>query len=114
MKFYHYLIYVISFKSFSQKINYLDYHVSINKAEELFFMEKKTDSSLFYYEKAFTEFDFIFVKDLINASQIAAFTNKPYQKYIIRGFDYGLKLSHLENYPLFKNDLFKLKTNKKI
>ena len=43
-------------------------------------MEDKAASSLFYYDKAFKEYDFIFVKDLINASQIAVYSNKPYQK----------------------------------
>jgi hypothetical protein len=99
---------MISFNSFSQRANYIGYHVYINKAEEMFFMKQKSDSALFYYDKAFKEYDeFIFVKDLINAAQISVFSNKPYLKYIEKGFLYGLKLSHLDNYPL----LSKIKTD---
>lgn len=108
-----YLLLIVSFNSFSQKTNYIDYHITINKAEELFFLEQKTDSALFYYDKAFKEYDFIFVKDLVNAAQIAIFSNKPYQKYIERGFYYGLKLSHLDNFPLFNDVIINLKNQKK-
>lgn len=111
--YFFFLILSISIYSFSQKTNYLDYHISINKAEELFFIEQKTDSALFYYDKAFKEYDFIFVKDLVNAAQIAIFSNKPYQKYIEKGFFYGLKLSHLNNFPLFNDVLSDLKSQKK-
>src|SRR6188472_4413618 len=102
--YFFYLLLIVSFKSFSQKTNYIDYHITINKAEELFFLEQKTDSALFYYDKAFKEYDFIFVKDLVNAAQIAIFSNKPYQKYLERGFYYGLKPSHLDNFPLFNKE----------
>ena len=86
---------------FCQTKDYIEYHKSINKAEEFFFMEEKADSALFYYDRVFAGYDFIFVKDLVNAAQIAAFSGRPYLKYIEQGFEQGLKLSHLKNYPLF-------------
>ena len=49
--------------SFAQELkkDYTDYHTEINKAETLFFMENKTDSALYYYDKVFKSYDFIFV-----------------------------------------------------
>jgi len=94
--------------AFSQKPDYCIYHGYINTAEKLFFIDNNVDSSLYYYEKAFNSFEFIFVKDLVNAAQIAYYSNKPYKKYIVQGFDFGLKLSHLSSINLFKpvyNDL---------
>lgn len=87
---------------FSQKPNYVEYHKYINTAEKCFFLDNNADSCLFYYNQAFKSFDFIFVKDLVNAAQVAFFCNKPYKEYIIRGFDYGLKISHLSTIELFK------------
>lgn len=99
---------------FSQKSDYIDYHKDINKAEQLFFIENKTDSALFYYDRVFTNYDFIFVKDLVNAAQIAIFSKKAYRKYIERGFSQGLKLSHLKNYPLFAKVYSSLLKDKKL
>lgn len=90
---------------FAQNRDYINYHKNINKAEVLFFMENKTDSALFHYEKVFKDYDFIFVKDLVNAAQIAVFAKKPYRKYIEQGFEQGLKLSHLNQFKLFENVL---------
>nr|WP_315146733.1 hypothetical protein [uncultured Flavobacterium sp.] len=92
---------ILTTSLFAQNRDYIGYHKNINKAEALFFMENKTDSALFYYEKVFKDYDFIFVKDLVNAAQIAVYSKKPYRKYIEQGFEQGLKLSHLENFPLF-------------
>lgn len=88
---------------FSQQQDYVSYHISINKAEELFFMKNNADSALYHYDNVFKDYDFIFVKDLVNAAQIAIFSKKPYRKYLERGFEQGLKLIHLKNYPLFAN-----------
>lgn len=105
---------IVGLNCFSQKINYIDYHKDINKAEELFFMENKTDSALYYYDKVFAKYDFIFVKDLANAAQIAFFTKKPYLKYIEQGFEQGLKTDHLKRYSLFKFIYPKLLEDKKL
>ncbi|WP_459212008.1 hypothetical protein [Aquimarina rhabdastrellae] len=108
MKVYSIIIFFYLFITFSfaQEQNYTHYHKEINKAEELFFVQQKTDSALYYYDKVFKTYDFIFLKDLINAAQIAVYTKKPYKKYIEKGFEQGLKISHLQNYPLF-NDYYK-------
>ena len=100
--------------TFSQTKDYTQYHLQINKAETLFFMENKVDSSLYYYDKVFSEYDFIFVKDLVNAAQIAYFSKKSYQKYIEQGFEQGLKISHLKNYPIFKKVYSSLLKDKKL
>ena len=45
---YFLLILFINLKTFSQNSNYFIYHKLINKAEECFFVEQKTDSAIFY------------------------------------------------------------------
>ncbi len=110
------LFFILSHFSFAQthKQNYSQYHRKINKAETLFFIEKKVDSALYYYDNVFTAYDFIFVKDLINAAQIAAYSKKPYQKYIEQGFEQGLKISHLKEYPLLNKFYTTAPKNKKL
>lgn len=94
--------------------NYINYHKKINRAETLFFMQGKVDSSLTLYDEVFEKYDFIFVKDLVNAAQIAHFKDKPYKKYLKRGFEFGLKIGHLKNYPLFDDVFQKLKDSKEL
>ncbi len=94
--------------------DYSNYHMSINKAEELFFVHKQVDSALYYYDQVFNDYDFIFVKDLINAAQIAAFSNRPYQHYIEQGFEHGLKINHLKEYQLLKKIYTNSSKNKKL
>ncbi|HOY06417.1 MAG TPA: hypothetical protein PLO67_13495 [Saprospiraceae bacterium] len=92
-----------------QEMDYSVYHRAINNAERCFFIENQSDSCLAYYDNAFGAFDFVFVKDLVNAAQIAFFSKKPFEKYLIRGFELGLKPEHLERIPLFRpvyNDLY--------
>lgn len=100
--------------AYSQKIDYRDYHLNINKAEELFFMQQKVDSCLYYYDNVFSTYDFIFVKDLVNAAQIALFSKKPYKKYIEQAFTQGLKLETIEKYALFKKVIPTLKKDKRL
>ena len=102
---YFFLFFGFTSLLFAQNKDYISYHKNINKAEVLFFMERKTDSALFYYEKVFKDYDFIFVKDLVNAAQIAVYSKKPYRKYIEQGFEQGLKLSHLDKFKLFDSIL---------
>ena len=108
------LLFLFAVKCFSQDQDYTLYHTNINKAEEFFFMKDNADSALYHYDKVFSDFDFIFIKDLVNAAQIAIYTNKPYLKYIEQGFEQGLKLSHLRKYPLFKKALPGLLKDKKL
>ena len=108
MKNYSFLLFFLSISCLSQSKNYFVYHSLINKAEELFFVQNKLDSSLYYYEKVFSDYDFIFVKDLVNASQIAFYSKKPYKKYIKQAFEQGLKIDYLSEIPLFKNEYKKL------
>lgn len=110
------LLFLFSLQLFSQEINtnYFDYHNQINKAETFLFKENNLDSCFYYYDKTFKEFDFIFVKDLVNAAQIAKLNKREYKKYIIQGFENGLKLNHLESFSIFKNEVNSLLTNKQL
>lgn len=90
-------------QSFSQK-SYVDYHKQINKAEELYFKENKKDSAFIYYDKTFNEFnEFIFLKDILNCLQLSILEKREYEKYIELGFNNGLKLLDLNNFPIIKN-----------
>lgn len=101
----NWIFFLLSMASWCQNDDYINYHKQINKAEELFFMEKNADSALYHYEKVFSGYKFIFAKDLVNAAQIAIFSGRPSRKYIEQGFEQGLKLSHLKKYPLFSKVL---------
>lgn len=111
-----FFIFLVSLQIFSQKnnTNYFDYHNQINKAETLLFKENNLDSCFYYYNKTFKEFDFIFVKDLVNAAQIAKLNKREYKKYIMQGFENGLKLYHLESFSIFKNELSSLQKDQKL
>ena len=85
----------------AQNLDYCSYHQLINEAEYSYFIEQNVDSCLNYYDVAFRNFDFVFVKDLVIASQIAYFEGKNYRKYIIQAFKFGLKLNHLKDIQLF-------------
>ena len=86
--------------NYSQGKSYFDYHNYINKAEKEYFINSNVDSSLIYYNRAFDEYDFVFLRDLLNAAQISAYSDRPIMKYILRGFEVGLTPSHINNYPL--------------
>ena len=110
------LFFLFSASTYSQNIketDYTKYHEKINKAEIFFFKEKNIDSTVFYYEKVFNNYDFIFLKDLITCAQIAKHSNKPFIKYIEKGFEFGLKIEHLKNYPIF-GDISKLEKENKL
>lgn len=94
--------------------DYTIYHKKINQAERLFFMKNKADSALAIYDDVFNSYNFIFVKDLVNAAQIAHYSNKPYKKYLKKGFEFGLKFAHLKNYPLFKDEWKGLEKDQKM
>lgn len=101
-----------TFLMFGQEKNYINYHILINKAEKNYFLDKNVDSTLIYYDKAFEEYDFIFIKDLLNAAQIACFNNQPYESYVMRSFEFGMKKEHFQKYPILEKnvkELFKKK-----
>lgn len=83
--------------------NYLDYHTLINNAERCVFLDGKTDSAYVYYDRAFADFDFVFVKDCYMAAQIAYVkgSNK-YVSYLDKGFRNGLKWQELRLSPVLK------------
>lgn len=108
------ILFSVSLYSQEYKTDYFVYHNQINKAETFLFKENNLDSCLYYYDKTFREFDFIFVKDLVNAAQIAKLNKKEYKKYIIQGFENGLKLNHLESFSIFKNEVSSFQKDKKL
>lgn len=106
-------VFCLSFSLFSQvEKDYRIYHTYINKAEKFYFVDNNTDSTFYYYDKAFSEYDFIFLKDLVNASQLAYYSKLPYKKYIEKGFEFGLKLSHLKSIEIFKPIISNLESDK--
>lgn len=90
-------------KIFLAQENYSFYHQQINEAETLFFLNNNPDSSLLLYDETFRAFEFIFLRDIVNAMQIAVYTDREFEKYICLGFKFGLKMSHLKQLPLLKN-----------
>lgn len=96
------LIFIIpQLRIFCQNMNYFAYHDYINKAESFYFNDNNVDSSLFFYDKAFAEFDYVFVKDPLIAAQIAFYNKKPFKNYLIKGFGVGLEFDHLSEIRLF-------------
>ena len=55
---------------------YITYYRLINDAERWFFLKKNVDSSLHYYDKAFKQYDFLFIRDIMNVAQISFFAKK--------------------------------------
>ncbi|VXB03447.1 conserved exported hypothetical protein [Flavobacterium sp. 9AF] len=88
--------------------DYFDYHTQINKAEIFLYKDKNVDSCFYYYDKTFKEFDFIFLKDLLIAAQIAKINKRNPQKYILQAFENGLKMNHLDNFPVLKEATAKI------
>jgi len=84
--------------------DYTVYHQYINKAEDCFYTHNQVDSCLHYYNLAFEGFSFNYVHDLVNAAQIAYFSEKEYKSYLYKAYNYGLQAKHLKQIPLFKPD----------
>lgn len=83
--------------------SYFKYHRLVNSAERCFFLENKIDSAYCYYDKAFAEFDFVFVKDCFMAAQIAYFNKcDKYTAYLEKGFKNGLRWQELKLSPVLK------------
>jgi hypothetical protein len=105
------IFFTIQFVANCQDINYYDYHDYINKAEQHYFIDNNVDSSLYYYQKAFAEFDYVFVKDPLIAAQVAFYNNKPFEEYLFKGFKVGLRIEHLSEIKLFEPIYDKLNLN---
>jgi len=105
-------ILLLHFNLYSQ--DYSNYHIQINKAEKYYFLQNNVDSCLYVYDKTFKEYNFIFLKDIVNASQIAFYSKRDYLKYIERGFEFGLKIEHLKQIDLYKPIYEKLLKDKKL
>ncbi len=56
--------------------NYFKYHLLINKAESYYFLENKKDSAFMLYTKICNEYNFVFLKDCIIASELAVLNDK--------------------------------------
>lgn len=81
--------------------NYIEYYELTNKAEHWFFIAGEADSALRYYNQAFASYDYVFIRDLLNAAQISIHADKGVHKpYLCRAFRYGFQIKHFENFPL--------------
>lgn len=83
-----------------QSNDYTIYHDYINKAETFYFLNNNVDSCFYYYDKAFEEFDFVFVKDVANSVQLACYHKRAFNHYLYKGFENGLKLTHFQDIPV--------------
>lgn len=82
--------------------DYRQYHSLICKAEVAFYLGGNADSCLYYYNKAFEGFSFNYVHDLVNAAQIAYYSQRDFGPYLYKGLRFGLKSSHLKPIRLFR------------
>jgi hypothetical protein len=87
--------------------NYINYYNYINKAE-FYLYNNSLDSTFYYYDLAFANYDYVFVNDVMNATQLALYYKYPFDKYIDKGFENGLKIEHLKKLELTKNIYFSL------
>ena len=102
----------LSTECISKDTTYLRYYELVNQAEHLFFIENEVDSALCRYDKAFEEYDYVFLKDLLNAAQISIFSQKAYKKYLSRGFGLGLTFEHLRQFSLINDFIPALKSDR--
>ena len=92
--------------------NYWQYHKWVMQAENAFFENNNIDSCLFYYDMAFDNYSFNYVNDLVNAAQIAYYTQKNessyhhghgFEHYIHKAVKFGLRSSHIQRIPAWKD-----------
>jgi hypothetical protein len=74
----------------------MDYHRGINKAEKLYFVQKKADSALFYYKTIFSKFEFVFIRDCLVSMQIALYESRSddFQLFAKKAIKNGYQLKH--------------------
>ena len=92
--------------------NYWQYHKWVMQAENAFFENNNIDSCLFYYDMAFDNYSFNYVNDLVNAAQIAYYTQKNessyhhghgFEHYIHKAVKFGLRSSHIQRIPAWRD-----------
>ncbi len=79
--------------------SYDAYHQLILAAEEFYFLQNNVDSSLFYYDRCFKSFDFIFARDAVNAFQIAYKEGRPIDEFLITAMESGVTPYVLASIP---------------
>lgn len=84
--------------------DYTIYHQQINRAEE-FLVQEDFQAALAIYQDVVDSFDFVFVKDVVIAAQIAAHLDRTFEtsKWLEEAFDRGLRQDCLEEIPVFAN-----------
>lgn len=82
--------------------DYSSYHEKINRAEE-FLGQEDFQAALALYQEVVDSFDFVFVKDVLVAAQIAAFLNRPQEttKWLQEGFSRGLRKDCVKDIKIF-------------
>jgi len=90
-------------KSYAQNKDYTEYHRLINKAEFCYFNLYNVDSSIKYYNIAFQSYDYVFIRDALNASQIAFYYKDPhYSVFIKKAVSVGFNIKYIDSFPIFK------------
>ncbi|HMT34801.1 MAG TPA: hypothetical protein PKC41_03025 [Chitinophagaceae bacterium] len=91
------LLFIPFFSNAQMNDNYNLYFDLINKAEKSYFLDKNVDSAYYYFNKAFKTYDFVFVKDCMEAAQIAIIhkSDKYVFEYLKKAFENGFKISKL-------------------
>jgi len=86
--------------------DYKAYHAAVNNAERCL-VTRQADSAMWYYDRAFAQYDFVFARDALIAAQIA-WKNGKAQKtsnYLIKGAASGLRAECLGTAPILKSFL---------
>jgi len=91
------LLFICLTKDVAYCKDYLTYHAYINTAEK-HLVNKEFDSCFYYYDKAFDEFEFVFVKDPFIAAEVALKQSdwNRLVKYLIKGAQNGLRTDCLD------------------
>lgn len=98
-----FLIIMLFYVTDGRAQDYLNYHIYVNRAEN-HLVAGNTDSTFYYYDKVFAEYDFIFAKDALIAAQYAwKQTNKDKTiQYLMKGARNGLRSKCLDVCPVMK------------
>ncbi len=75
------------------------YHRLISVAEEHYFLENNVDSALFYYQRCFESFDFVFARDAVNSVQIAYREGRELAYFLQIAFTAGVRPDVLAHIP---------------
>ena len=86
----------------AQSPDYAGYHERIIVAETQFFLYGNADSALHNYQVAFTDYDYVFPRDVFNALQIAVFSGAPYEDLLATAFQAGVQPDHFMGIPVLQ------------